>query len=104
MTEIPDRYWIHGLDLRTGEPVTLWDGGGRAVNPQGDLYGTSPARIIPFGKAVIDIDRLEGAIAAGWRVVEKAWPDAEAGTVLVGAELCDPAFAWIERSQEERPA
>lgn len=88
--------WASAL-APSGETVQLFVGGGMVANDHGDLYGTSPQRIIRSGKAVIGINRLEGAIAAGWRVLEKAWPDAEPGSDLVGAEMCDPDFAWIQR-------
>jgi hypothetical protein len=97
MTDVPAHPLLPAVHIETGEAVLLWDGAGRVVNDQGDLYGTSPYRIIRSGKIVIDGIRVAGAIAAGWRLLEKAWPDASPGSGLVGAELCDPDFAWIER-------
>lgn len=70
---------------------------GGIANERGDLWGSSPLRIIRSGKVVIAAERAGAAIMMGWRAVEKAWPDAEPCAGLIGAELCDPAFAWIER-------
>lgn len=94
--------WADAIDQRTGQQVKLFVGAGMVANIAGDLFGTTPQRIIRSGKAVIGRDRLESALRAGWRVVEKAWPDAPLTMDLVGAEECDPYFAWIERTEEER--
>lgn len=84
--------------------IKEFPGAGMVANKHGDLYGTSPARIIRSGKVVIDGIRVAGAVAAGWRVLDKGWPDATESGELVGAEVCDPDFAWIERTEDERPA
>jgi hypothetical protein len=86
----PDRYWIGAVREGTGEAVALWDGGGRVVNRHGDLYGTAPHRIIPWGKVSIATDRAGDALLAGWRL------RAEQGD--------DPDFTRIERDESERPA
>lgn len=64
---------------------------GGVANRHGDLFGTSPLRIIPHGRVVIDATRAGAAIVCGWREVEK-----------VGE--CDPDFAWLERHESERAA
>lgn len=101
MSDLGSGQWAASM-YEDGEPVMLWAGAGNVANAAGDLYGTSPQRLIRAGKVVIDRDRLEVVIAFGWRVLEKAWPDAASGNELVGAEQCDPDFAWIERTEEER--
>lgn len=69
---------------------------GGIANDYGDLFGTSPLRIIKSGKVVIDAVRAGGAIMCGWRAVEKVNPSM--------AQPCDPDFAWLERTDEERAA
>jgi hypothetical protein len=64
---------------------------GGIANREGDIFGTSPFRIIPTGRLVIDVERAGAAIMCGWRAVDK-----------VGE--CDPAFAWLERTAAERLA
>lgn len=104
MTEIPASHLIPAVHIETLEEVLLWDGQGRVANRHGDLYGTSPNRLIRTGRAIIDLDRLEAAQAVGWRVVPKEWPNAPLTDGLIGAGQCDPDFAWIERTIAERPA
>jgi hypothetical protein len=62
---------------------------GGIVNQHGDLFGTSPLRIIRHGRVVIDSIRAGAAIMSGWKVVPK-----------VGE--CDDDFAWLERSEDDR--
>jgi hypothetical protein len=91
----PEHWWIGTVDERSGETVTLWDGGGRIANEKGDIYGTSPARIIRFGKVSIDATRaLEVVANGGWRfcAVQPTHPDDEG------------VFARIERTEKEREA
>jgi hypothetical protein len=73
-----------------GVVIRVWGGGGRAANEKGDLYGTSPQRIIRFGLVTIAADRVPDALEAGWRL------RAEQGD--------DPDFARIERTEAEREA
>ena len=90
-----EHWWIGALDERTGETVTLWDGGGRVANEQGDIYGTSPQRIIRWGKVSIDAGRALEVVgnAPGWRFCaqQPEHPDD------VGV------FSRIERAEAERP-
>lgn len=65
---------------------------GGIANAKGDIYGTSPLRIIRFGRIVIETERAGAAIMAGWRAVEKTHPE------------CDDDFAWLERTEAERDA
>jgi hypothetical protein len=62
---------------------------GGIANRHGDLFGTTPLRIIPHGRVVIDHVRAGAAILCGWRPVEK-----------VGC--CDDDFVWLERSEAAR--
>jgi hypothetical protein len=91
----PEHWWIGAVDERTGEAVTIWEGGGRVANEKGDIYGTSPARIIRFGKVSIDAERAPAAVAAGWRMCA-VQPD------LRDWNEGDPLFARIERTEAER--
>lgn len=68
---------------------------GGIANRHGDLWGTSPHRIIRHGKVVIDTVRVGAALLCGWRVAEKLNPS---------FGECDPDFAWLERTEEEREA
>lgn len=63
---------------------------GAPANEHGDLWGTSPHRIIPHGRVVIDAVRAGTAIMMGWRAVPKQGE-------------CDPDFAWLVRLPSERP-
>lgn len=99
--EVRTENYTYADEIPNLREVKEWAGAGMVANDRGDLYGTSPARIIRSGKAVIDGIRLEGAIAAGWRLLSKAWPDVGPGE-FAGAEACDPDFAWIERTEAER--
>lgn len=74
----------------SGEIVAVWTGGGRVVNEKGDLYGTSPQRIIRFGLVSIDAERAPEAVAAGWRMRAEQGEDLD--------------FARIERTEAEREA
>lgn len=64
---------------------------GGIANDAGDLFGTTPLRIIRTGRVTIDEVRAGSAIMCGWRDVPK-----------VGE--CDPDFAWLERTEAEREA
>lgn len=66
---------------------------GGIANRHGDLFGNSPFRIIPHGRVTIDAVRAGAAIMCGWRAVDKVNPS---------FGECDPDFAWLERSPEER--
>lgn len=68
---------------------------GGIANRFGDLWGSSPRRIITHGRVVIDTVRVGAALMCGWRAVPKSNPS---------FGECDPDFAWLERSQEERLA
>ncbi len=68
---------------------------GGIANRYGDIYGTSPHRIIRSGRVVIESTRAGAAISCGWRAVDKVNP--EHGE-------CDPDFAWLARTDEEREA
>lgn len=68
---------------------------GGIANAYGDLWGSSPHRIIRTGRVTIDAVRAGAAIMCGWRAVEKVHPS---------AGQCDPDFAWLERTDEERAA
>lgn len=68
---------------------------GGIANRFGDLYGNSPFRIIRSGRVVIETVRAGAAIMCGWRDVQKVNP--EHGE-------CDPDFAWLARTDEERAA
>lgn len=67
---------------------------GGIANRKGDIYGSSPFRIIRHGRIVIDAARAGAAIMCGWRNIEKTHPSM--------AEKCDPDFAWLERTEAER--
>lgn len=68
---------------------------GGIANRHGDIWGTSPHRIIRDGRVVIDAVRAGAAIMCGWRAIEKVHPSG--GT-------CDPDFAWLARTPAERAA
>lgn len=74
-------------------PVEFAEGG--IANEHGDLFGTSPFRIIRHGKLVIAAERVMPALMMGWRLVEKHG---------AGREGADNDFGWIERTAEEREA
>lgn len=67
---------------------------GGIANAAGDLFGTSPFRIIRTGKIVIDVDRAREAMLHGWNPLDKVQPSM--------GDPCDDDFAWLERSPEER--
>lgn len=62
---------------------------GSIANDKGDLFGTTPLRVIPFGRVVVDAPRAPQAVACGWRVQPK-----------IGE--CDQDFVWLERTKAER--
>ena len=62
---------------------------GGIANAYGDLWGTSPHRIIRDGRITIDAVRAGAAIMCGWRDVGPSG---------------DPDFAWLARTEEERLA
>jgi len=64
---------------------------GAIANEKGDIYGTSPFRLLRFGSIVIDRAMAEGALAFGWRAKLKP-----AG--------CDDDFVWLERTEADRDA
>lgn len=66
---------------------------GAIANDMGDIYGNSPFRIVRAGSLIIPIERAAFAVDHGWRTVEKP-----------AALVCDPDFAWITRTAEERDA
>jgi hypothetical protein len=78
------------FDVETGTEVRLWVGAGHVANEKGDLYGTSPHRIIRWGLVSIAADRAADAVAAGWRMRAEQ-PE-------------DPDFARLERTEADREA
>lgn len=101
MSDIRTETFTYADEIPAVGEVKEWAGAGMVANDCGDLYGTSPARLIRSGKVVIDGIRVAGALEAGWRLLPKAWPNVEPGE-FAGAQACDPDFAWIERTAAER--
>lgn len=65
---------------------------GAIANEKGDIYGTSPFRILRFGRLVIARERVGDELMFGWREVPEDRPD------------CDDDFAWLERTEADREA
>lgn len=66
---------------------------GGIANAKGDLFGTSPFRIIKAGMVVLPVDRAAAACTVGWRPVSDH-----------NLEGHDPDYACLQRTAEDREA